>query len=91
MLFAFFYFWASYFLYLVKPRYSYELNFMFENHAFEQYDRFLKTKGEALKQKPARTDFLDWYGRHPENQYDLFLSIRNDEIIHRNTSIEEIV
>jgi ubiquinol oxidase len=91
MLFAFFYFWASYFLYLVKPRYSYELNYMFENHAFEQYNRFLEKNGEALKQKPARTDFLDWYGRHPQNQYELFLSIRNDEIIHRNTSIEEIV
>ncbi|MFM2374342.1 MAG: hypothetical protein RLZZ234_337, partial [Candidatus Parcubacteria bacterium] len=41
MLFAFFYFWSSYILFLVKPRYSYELNYMFENHAFHQYDRFL--------------------------------------------------
>lgn len=90
MLFAFFYFWWSYVLYLVNPRYSYELNYMFENHAFEQYSRFLETRGEELKKKPVRSDFLDWYGRHPRTQYEFFLSIRNDEIIHRNTSIHEI-
>jgi hypothetical protein len=88
--FAFFYFWASYALYLVNPRYSYELNYLFESHAFEQYSRFLEGEGEALKKKPIHSDFLDWYGRHPRSQYEFFLSVRNDEIIHRNTSIEEI-
>ncbi len=90
MFFAFFYFWWSYVLYLVNPRYSYELNYMFENHAFEQYDRFLELRGEELKKKPVSSEFLDWYGRNPRNQYEFFLSIRNDEIIHRNTSIKEI-
>lgn len=90
MLFAFFYFWWSYLLYLVNPRYSYELNYLFENHAFEQYDRFLETHGEELKHKSVESEFLTWYGRNPRNQYELFQSIRNDEIIHRNTSIEEI-
>jgi hypothetical protein len=90
MVFAFFYFWASYILFLVKPRYSYELNFMFENHAFLQYDRFLELHGEALKKKYVQSEFLSWYGRHPKNQYEFFLSVRNDEIIHRNTSIHEI-
>jgi hypothetical protein len=90
MLFAFFYFWWSYVLYLVNPRYSYELNYMFEGHAFDQYSRFIETRGEELKKKPIRSDFLDWYGRHPRNQYEFFLSVRNDEIIHRNTSIREI-
>jgi hypothetical protein len=90
MLFAFFYFWSSYILFLVKPRYSYELNFMFENHAFLQYDRFLEIYGEELKRKHVQSDFLEWYGRHPRNQYEFFLSVRNDEIIHRNTSIHEI-
>ncbi|MFM2374198.1 MAG: Alternative oxidase, partial [Candidatus Parcubacteria bacterium] len=88
--FAFFYFWSSYILFLVKPRYSYELNFMFENHAFLQYDRFLEIYGEELKRKHVQSDFLEWYGRHPRNQYEFFLSVRNDEIIHRNTSIHEI-
>lgn len=90
MIFAFFYFWASYVLYLVRPRYSYELNFMFENHAFEQYDLLLKTRGDELKKKVIESDFLNWYGRNPRNQYEFFLSVRNDEIIHRNTSIAEI-
>ncbi|HWO07368.1 MAG TPA: alternative oxidase [Candidatus Paceibacterota bacterium] len=90
MFFAFFYFWWGYFLYLINPRYSYELNYMFENHAFEQYNRFLAERGEELKRKPAESEFLTWYGRNPRNQYEFFLSVRNDEIIHRNTSIREI-
>jgi hypothetical protein len=90
MVFAFFYFWWSYLLYLINPRYSYELNYMFEDHAFEQYSLFLEKRAEELKKKPIQSDFLDWYGRHPRNQYDFFLSVRNDEIIHRNTSIREV-
>lgn len=90
MIFAFFYFWASYILYFINPKYSYELNYMFESHAFEQYDEFLKEQGEALRHKPIMSEFLAWYGRHPRSQYEFFLSVRNDEIIHRNTSIHEI-
>jgi len=90
MLFAFLYFWGSYILFLIKPRYSYELNYMFENHAFEQYSRFLELRGKELKEKPISSEFLKCYGRKPQNQYEFFLSIRNDEIIHRNTSIEQI-
>lgn len=90
MLFAFFYFWSSYILYLIKPRYSYELNYMFESHAFAQYDRFLEIAGDELKKKPITSEFLDWYGRYPRSQYEFFLSVRNDEIIHRNTSLEQI-
>lgn len=90
MLFAFFYFWVSYFLYLIRPRLSYELNYLFESHAFEQYDRFLETRGEELRKKSVQSDFLSWYGRDFINQYDFFRSIRNDEIVHRNQSIHEI-
>jgi ubiquinol oxidase len=91
MAFAFFYFWASYILYLVKSRYSYELNFMFENHAFEQYNLFIMQNEESLRSKTVVSDFLNWYGRNPRTQYELFLSIRNDEIIHRNSSIHELL
>lgn len=90
MLFAFFYFWWSYILYLINPKWSYELNYMFENHAFEQYSLFLEKRGEELKGKPAESEFLQWYGRNPRNQFEFFQSIRNDEIIHRNTSLKEI-
>lgn len=90
MLFAFFYFWMSYFLYMIKPRYSYELNYLFEQHAFDSYSEFLEIEGESLKKKTVDSEFLRWYGRNPISQYDFFLSVRNDEIIHRNTSIREI-
>ena len=90
MLFAFMYFWASYVLYLIKPRYSYEVNYLFEQHAFEQYSLFLEQRGEELKKKVIESDFLEWYGRHPRSQYEFFTAIRNDEIIHRNTSIKEV-
>ncbi|MEK7177013.1 MAG: alternative oxidase [Patescibacteria group bacterium] len=90
MIFAFFYFWASYFLYLFSPRSSLELNYLFEQHAFDQYSLFLEFRGEELKKKPVDSEFLRWYGRNPRNQYEFFLSVRNDEIIHRNQSIKEI-
>ena len=90
MCFAFFYFWWSYALYLLNPRYSYELNFLFEQHAFEQYSRFLEVSGEKLKHKKIESGFLSWYGRHPANQYEFFRSVRNDELIHRNSSISEM-
>lgn len=90
MFFAFFYFWASYWLYIINPRYSYELNFMFESHAFQQYNRFLEERKDILMSKTMQSEFLNWYGRYPHTQFDFFKSIRNDEIIHRNSSIEEI-
>ncbi len=88
--FSFFYFWWSYVLFLINPKYSYQLNYMFESHAFDQYDLFLKQNEAELRNRKVESKFLDWYGRTPENQYDFYLSIRNDEIIHRNNSIDEM-
>ena len=90
MLFAFGYFWASYGLYLLCSHWSYQLNALFENHAFEQYTEFLDTEHEALKKKTVDSSFLRWYGRNPLNQYDFFASVRNDELIHRNQSLHAI-
>lgn len=90
MVFAFGYFWASYWLYLINPRYSFELNFIFESHAFEQYREFLASHADTLKAKPIASGFLDFYGRACANQYEFFRSVRNDELMHRNRSIEEI-
>jgi len=89
--FAFFYFWMSYILYLLSPRWSLETNYLFEQHAFDQYSLFLKENEESLKSKPIADEFLVWYGRHPRSQYEFFRSVRNDEIVHRNRSIHEIV
>ena len=88
--FAFFYFWMSYILYLLSPRWSLETNYLFEQHAFDQYSLFLKENEESLKSKPIADEFLVWYGRHPRSQYEFFRSVRNDEIVHRNRSIHEI-
>lgn len=87
LIFSFFYFWAIFILYFASPRSALELNYLFEDHAFEQYDLFLKREGEKLKAKPVSSAFLDFYGRRVENEHDLFLSMRNDELIHRNSSM----
>jgi hypothetical protein len=88
--FSFFYFWGAYLLYLMNPKWALELNFLFETHAFSQYDRFLKECGDELCERPVMSEFLTWYGRNPKSQYEFFLSVRNDEIIHRDRSIREI-
>ena len=90
LFFAFFYFWMSYFLYLINPRWSLETNYLFEQHAFDQYSLFLKENEASLKTSPIESEFLAWYGRHPRSQYEFFQSVRNDEIVHRNQSIHEI-
>lgn len=87
VLFSLFYFWAIFILYFVSPRRALELNYLFEDHAFHQYDQFLIEQCEVLKQKPITSEFLDFYGRHVRNEYELFLSIRNDELVHRNSSM----
>ena len=91
MLFAFLYFWASYVLYLLSPRYSHEVNYLFENHAFEQYSEFLSVNETELRERPISSEFLHWYGRYPRNQYEFFELVRNDELIHRNTSAHVLV
>lgn len=90
VVFAFFYFWASYTLYLIRSRWSLELNYLFEQHAYDQYSEFLELYGDELKKKTVSSDFLIWYGRDPQNQYEFFESVRNDELVHRNRSIREI-
>ena len=87
LLFAFFYYWMSYIMYMFKPSWSLQLNYLFENHAFEQYDEFLRDNEEELKDKIVASDFLLWYGRDPKSQYEFFQCVRNDELIHRNKSI----
>lgn len=87
VLFSLFYFWAIFILYFISPRRALELNYLFEDHAFHQYDQFLHEQGETLRRKAITSEFLDFYGRHVRNEYELFLSIRNDELVHRNSSM----
>ena len=90
LLFSFFYFWTLYVLYMISRKSALELNYIFENHAYHQYQEFLALEGERLRDTPVYSDFLVFYGRHPRSEYELFESIRNDELIHRNRSIREL-
>ncbi|TXH00169.1 MAG: hypothetical protein E6P95_04140 [Candidatus Moraniibacteriota bacterium] len=86
LLFSFGYATASFLLYLVSPKSALQLNYLFEDHAFSQYARFVEHHAGELKERPVLSDFLAFYGRQAKSEYELFVSIRNDEIIHRNTS-----
>jgi len=90
LIFSFFYFWIGFLLYIFSPKSSFELNYLFENHALEQYSLFLEKNADKLRAAPVDSPYLKFYGREVSNEYDLFLSIRNDELIHRNESVEKI-
>lgn len=90
LVFAFFYFWTVYILYMVSRRSALELNYLFEDHAYHQYQQFLMNEGERLRDTAVYSDFLVFYGRNARSEYELFESIRNDELIHRNRSIREL-
>lgn len=90
LIFALVYFWAIFFLYLVSHRASLELNYLFEKHAYEQYQRFLAENEAALKARSVLSEFLAFYGRNVRSEYEFFESVRNDELIHRNRSIREM-
>ncbi len=90
LLFAFFYFWTLYVLYMLSRKAALELNYIFEDHAYHQYQEFLTRDGERLRDTPILSDFLAYYGRNPRSEYEFFESVRNDELIHRNRSIREL-
>lgn len=90
LLFAFFYFWTIYVLYMFSRRAALELNFLFESHAYDQYSKFLVSEGERLRDTPILSDFLSFYGRECRSEYEFFESVRNDELIHRNRSLHEL-
>ena len=87
--FSFFYFWIVYILFLFSRRSALDLNYLFESHAYAQYSKFIDTEGDRLRHIPVTSDFLTFYGRNVRNEYELFESIRNDELIHRNRSVQE--
>lgn len=86
LLFSFGYAAASFVLYLFSPQSALQLNYLFEDHAFAQYSRYIETHQEELRSRPILSDFLEFYGRHAKSEYEFFVSVRNDEIIHRNMS-----
>lgn len=87
---SYIYFIISTILYLIDRKHSYQLNYLFEDHAYHAYQTFIDKNRERLEKKPVYSDFLNYYGRSCENQLELFESIKNDEIIHRNESAIEM-
>ena len=73
--------------YFFTPRKAYELNYIFEDHAREQYAIFL-ANNEQFKEKPLKSKFLEVYGRANANYHDFFAGVRDDEINHRDRSLE---
>lgn len=89
LLFSFSYAVATFLLYLLSPKTSLELNYVFEDHAFAQYHRFVEEHEAELRERPVMIDFLNFYGRQVKSEYELFMSIRNDELLHRNASAHQ--
>lgn len=89
VVFSFAYFAASFGLYLINRRYSFQLNYLFECHAFEQYQLFVNQNEEALRSEPITCEFLHLYGRYPKSEYEFFRSVMIDELIHRNESFTQ--
>lgn len=84
------YFCTCFWLHAIKPAWAYELNFLFETHAYQAYDTFLKEHEAELKLKPIKSKFLNFYGRQTATEYEFIELVRNDELLHRNASLAYI-
>jgi ubiquinol oxidase len=84
-LIAFAYYQLSWFLFAVRPRWSYRLNADFEDHAEHEYARFVEEHPE-LERVPYDGVFAAEYGRF-ESRADLFRQISHDERVHKLDSI----
>ena len=87
-LMAFAYYQLSWLLYVAKPRWSYELNADFEDHATHTYLDFVHDHPE-LDQEPWDSTFADDYGPSP-TVGELFRRIALDEAEHRRESEHRI-
>lgn len=58
---AVFYYFMNVFMYAISPRMAYHFSECVENHAYETYDKFLKTHGEELKNLPAPEVAVKYY------------------------------
>ena len=87
-LLAFFYYHVSWVLYVLNPRWSYQLNAHFEDHAEHEYMEYVRENPE-LEETPFESAFEADYGSY-ESQADLFRRIGLDERIHKLESLERM-
>lgn len=85
---AYVYYHISWLLYVIKPRWSYQLNAEFEDHAEHEYMKFVASHPEFEDEK-WESDFKQSYGDH-ETLADLFRQIGLDEREHKELSLEKI-
>lgn len=82
---AFFYYQLSWFLYVLKPAWSYRLNADFEDHAEHEYALFVQEHPE-LEDIPYEGLFAEDYARF-DSRGDLFRQIGYDEHVHKEESL----
>ncbi len=85
---AFLYYQLSWLMYVVQPKWSYQLNADFEDHAEHEYMQWV-TEHPAWETEPFDSEFHEEYGAF-ESLADLFRQIGHDERVHKQESIEEI-
>lgn len=85
---AFTYYQISWLLYVIKPRWSYELNAQFEDHAEHEYMGFVADNPD-LDTERWTSIFSDQYGQH-ETVGDLLRQVGYDERVHKDSSLEQI-
>lgn len=82
---AFLYYHISWFLYVVRPAWSYALNADFEDHAEHEYMEFVRGHS-GLEEEPFESEFAADYGRFA-SLADLIRQIAYDERIHKQESL----
>ncbi len=85
---AFVYYQVSWLLYVANPRWSYQLNAEFEDHAEHEYMTFVRAHPE-LENMPWNSIFVDEYGAH-DSVADLLRQIGYDERVHKEASLEQV-
>ncbi|KAL6546784.1 Ubiquinol oxidase 4, chloroplastic/chromoplastic [Orobanche minor] len=73
---AFFYYFMTVIMYALSPRMAYHFSECVESHAFETYDKFIKTQGEELKTLPAPVVAVRYYTEGDLYMFDEFQTSR---------------
>lgn len=82
------YYYVSWLLYVVRPRWSHELNAQFEDHAEHEYMRYVADHPE-LDDEPWVSEFREDYGPHA-TVGDVLRRIALDERHHKDESLARL-
>lgn len=85
---AFVYYYISWFLYVIRPSLSYQLNVEFEDHAEHEYMQFVKDN-PGFENEPFQSDFEEDYGRF-DSLADMLRQVALDERHHKEESLARI-